>query len=225
MIKLKGMPDSMLRCVISEDLGICDFAPSFEEMRKKGEGMLPGARVVLDFGARPLSEEAICGVFRDFIWPAKVQVAAWVTYDAATQNLLKRAGLPTGEPSASKRTDKRKKTLRLSRSLRSGQRVEHAGDVIVAGHVNDGAEVFALGNVTVLGRLYGLVHAGVDGDEDTVVIARSMEALQIRIGGRVGSLERGASWWGKPVIVKVEDGVVLIDFWPVSKFEEQGKKE
>lgn len=225
MIKLKGMSDSMLRCIISEDLRICDFTPSFEEVRKKGESVLPGARVVLDFGARPLSEETICRVLADFVWPAGVEVVAWVTYDAATQGLLKRVGLPTGEPSAPRRSGKHRKTLRLDRSLRSGQRVEHAGDVIVAGHVNDGAEVFALGNVTVLGRLHGLVHAGVEGDEAVVVVAHSMEALQVRIGGRVGSLERGASWWGRPVIVKVDDGSVLIDFWPASKFEEPGKKE
>ena len=223
MIKLKGMSDSMLRCIISEDLQVCDFAPSFEEVRRKGEGVLPGARVVLDFGARALSEETICRVLSDFVWPAKVEVKAWVTYDAETQNLLKRVGLPTGEPSASKKSSKGQKALRLDRSLRSGQRVEHAGDVIVVGHVNDGAEVFASGNVTVLGRLHGLVHAGVEGDETTAVVARSMEALQVRIGGRVGSLERGASWWGKPVIVKVDDGSVLIDFWPAVKVEEAGK--
>lgn len=225
MIKLKGMPDSMLRCIVSENLQVCDFAPSFEEIRKKGEIFLPGARVVLDFGARPLSMEAICRVMTDFIWPAKVDVAAWITYDAAAQELLKQVGLPTGEPSSPKKDDECRATLKLDRSLRSGQRVEHSGDVIVAGHINDGAEVFASGNVTVLGRLHGLVHAGVTGDETAVVVARSMEALQVRIGGLVGSLARGASWWGKSVIVKVDDGSVLIDFWPPAKAEESEKPD
>lgn len=226
VIKLKGMPDSMLRCIVSENLQLCDFAPSFEEIRKKGEGFLPGARVVLDFGARVLSKEAICRVMTDFIWPANVEVAAWITYDVSTQELLKQVGLPIGEPSPFPKNDaKYQKALKLDRSLRSGQRVEHPGDIIVAGHVNDGAEVFASGNVTVLGRLHGLVHAGVMGDETAAVVARSMEARQVRIAGLVGSLERNASWWGKPVIVKVDEGSVLIDFWPLTKAEETEKTD
>jgi septum site-determining protein MinC len=110
-------------------------------------------------------------------------------------------------------------SLVLERSLRSGQRVEHRGDVVIDGHVNDGAEVLSAGNIVILGRLKGLVHAGCEGDEDTIVIARSMEALQVRIGGRIGSLDRGAQWWGKMVTVRVDDGSVLIDYWPALKNE------
>jgi septum formation inhibitor MinC len=70
-----------------------------------------------------------------------------------------------------------------------------------------------------LGRLSGLVHAGYEGDENTVVVARWMEALQVRIGGRIGSLERDAEWWGKHVIVSVDvnEGKVLIELWPAAK--------
>jgi septum site-determining protein MinC len=69
----------------------------------------------------------------------------------------------------------------------------------------------------VLGRLNGLVHAGCDGDETASVVARSMEALQVRIGTRIGSLDRDASWWGKMVTVRVNEGSVLIDYWPTIK--------
>lgn len=225
MIKLKGMPDSMLRCIISEDLLACDFASSFEEMRKRGEGVLPGARVVLDFGARALSEDQICRVMKEFVWPAKAEAVAWITYDAASQALLKRIGLPMVEPSLTQKNNSPRKGLRHDGSLRSGQRVEYPGDVIVVGHVNDGAEVVASGNVTVLGRLHGLVHAGAEGDESASVAARSMEALQVRVGSRVGSLDRDASWWGKPVIIKIDEGAVLIGFWPAVKAEEPSKAQ
>jgi septum site-determining protein MinC len=110
----------------------------------------------------------------------------------------------------------------LHRSLRSGQRVEHRGDVIITGHVNDGAEVLASGNVTVIGRLNGLVHAGYEGGDeapDAVVVSRCMEAKQVRIGSKIGSLGRDAEWWGKSVIVNVRDGAVLIEYWPFVKGE------
>jgi septum site-determining protein MinC len=214
------MSNSILRCVISEELTESDFPGAFGEIRDRGEEIFPGAKVVLDFGARSLSESVVTSLLSDFVWPSGISVAAWITYDAASQDILKRAGLPTSEP-ASSVPDRGSvsNSLVLHRSLRSGQRVEHRGDVIIAGHVNDAAEVLAAGSVTVLGRLSGVVHAGYEGDESTVVVARSMEALQVRIGGKIGSLDREAQWWGHPVIVGVREEKVLIEYWPVIKSE------
>ena len=218
MIKLKGMSDSVLRCLISEELRDSDISSCFDNLIKDGSQVLSGARVVMDFGARALSCEMVCRILEEFVWPSGMKVIAWITYDAASQELLKSAGLPVTEPTLTPIAQSQPcKTLFLNRSLRSGQRVEHHGDVIISGHINDGAEVIATGNVVVLGRLHGLIHAGVEGDEDTSVIANSMEALQVRIGSRVGSLERGATWWGKRVVVRVVDDSVLIDYWPAVK--------
>jgi septum site-determining protein MinC len=216
MIKLKGMSDSILRCIVPEDIPQSELMDAFGEIREKCGGILADARIVLDFGARALTEAHISRLLSDFVWPSGAAVAAWVTYDASSQVVLKRAGLCSSEPS---RDDGGGcSALLLHRSLRSGQRVEHRGDVIIAGHVNDGGEVLASGNVTVLGRLSGLVHAGYEGDEDTAVVARSMEALQVRVGSKIGSLDRDAKWWGRPVIVSVREDLVYIDFWPPVKF-------
>ena len=218
MIKIKGMPDSVLRCIVPEELQEGDFPSCFNELKKEGNHVLVGARVVMDFGARILSEELVCRILNELIWPSGMKVIAWITYDAISQELLKRAGLPVTEPTLTHGPKANAcSTLLLDRSLRSGQKVEHHGDVIISGHVNDGAEVAATGHVVVLGRLHGLVHAGVEGDENTSVIASSMEALQVRIGSRVGSLEKDATWWGKKVIIRVVDDSVLIDYWPALK--------
>jgi septum site-determining protein MinC len=217
VIKLKGMTDSIVRCIIPEDMPSADFKSEFDDVKEKGGAILEGAKIVLDFGARILSERTIASLLSDFVWPSGASVAAWITYDASSQEILKRAGFQTSEPSPG--DGGICSALVLHRSLRSGQRVEHRGDVIIAGHVNDGAEVIASGNITILGRLNGLVHAGYEGDENTAVVARSMEALQVRVGGRIGSLGRDAEWWGRHVIVSVRDGTVLIEFWPVIKGE------
>jgi septum site-determining protein MinC len=218
------MSDSMLRCVVPEELPSSEITASFGSIMEKGGVILPGAKVVLDFGARVLSEKTICSILSEFVWPSGVSVAAWITYDASSQEILKRAGLVTSEPTSEPGAGI-SSALVLHRSLRSGQRVEHRGDVIIAGHVNDGAEVLASGNITILGRLNGLVHAGYEGDENTTVVSRSMEALQVRIGGKIGSLDRDAEWWGKHVIVSVRDGVVLIEYWPTIKGELVVKEE
>ena len=220
MIKLKGMSDSMVRCIIPEDLPAADFKPEFDKVREQGGSILDGTRIVLDFGARAISEATVPELLTEFVWPSGASVAAWITYDAASQELLKRAGLCTSEPAPSEGGPRG--ALVLHRSLRSGQRVEYRGDVIITGHVNDGAEILASGNVTVLGRLNGLVHAGYEDegeDPDAVVVSRCMEALQVRIGSKIGSLGRGAECWGKHVIVSVKDGTVLIEYWPFVKGE------
>jgi septum site-determining protein MinC len=220
VIKLKGMSGSIVRCIIPEDLPSGDFKSEFRKVMETGGSILNGARIVLDFGARAISEATVTALLPEFIWPSGASVDAWITYDAASQELLKRAGLRTSEPAPSEGGPCG--ALVLHRSLRSGQRVEHRGDVIITGHVNDGAEVLASGNITVLGRLNGLLHAGCEGgdeDPDSVVVSRCMEALQVRIGSKIGSLGRDAEWWGKRVIVSVRDGAVLIEYWPFVKGE------
>ncbi|MDR3165302.1 MAG: septum site-determining protein MinC [Synergistaceae bacterium] len=220
MIKLKGMPGSIVRCIIPEDMPAADFKSEFDKVRKHGGPILNGARIVLDFGARAISEATVPALIEEFVWPSGASVAAWITYDAVSQKLLKRAGLYTSEPAPAEESPCG--TLVLHQSLRSGQRVEHRGDVIITGHVNDGAEVLASGNITILGRLNGLVHAGCEGkgdNTDAIVVARCMEALQVRIGSKIGSLGRDAEWWGRRVIVSVRDGGVLIEYWPLVKGE------
>lgn len=222
MIKLKGMHDSMIRCMIPEDAAEDALKAEFERIVAGGKNLLPGSRLVLDFGARALSEKLISQVMTDLIWPSGMSAAAWITLDAKSQDLMKRVGLPTVEPIPTVKSgakDALAPSLMLSRTLRSGQRVEHPGDVIICGHVNDGAEIFASGSVTVLGRLRGLVHAGSGGRDSATIAARAMEAVQIRIGSKIGSMDKSASWWGKMVIAKIEDGGVLIDYWPTVRSE------
>lgn len=222
MIKLKGMHDSMVRCIIPEDLEAGEIASSFMDLLSKGQTLLPGCKVVLDFGARPLTKEIVGAIVSDFVWASGIEVAAWITYDAESSDALKKVGFQTVEPVPAPREGQEapaRPGLILYRSFRSGQKVEHRGDVIIVGHVNDGAEIFATGNVTVLGRLAGLVHAGCDGDENATVAARSMETVQVRIGSKIGAWDRNALWWGKMVIAKVDEGSVLIDYWPVIKGE------
>ena len=74
-------------------------------------------------------------------------------------------------------------------SLRSGQRIEFEGSIVIIGDVNAGAEVIAGENIIVLGTLRGLAHAGAKGNKDAVIEASDIEAVQIRIANIVKELE------------------------------------
>ena len=75
-------------------------------------------------------------------------------------------------------------------SLRSGQRLEFEGSLVIIGDVNAGAEVIAGENIVVLGNLRGLAHAGAKGNKDAVIEAVEIEALQVRIADIVKEIEK-----------------------------------
>ncbi|MBR1735941.1 MAG: septum site-determining protein MinC, partial [Firmicutes bacterium] len=66
-------------------------------------------------------------------------------------------------------------------SLRSGQAIEFNGSVIVIGDVNPGSKIKAAGNIIVLGKLKGVVHAGCNGSKDCFVSALYMNPTQLII--------------------------------------------
>jgi septum site-determining protein MinC len=102
--------------------------------------------------------------------------------------------------------------LVIEKHLRSGQRIEHNGDVLVLGNVNKDAQIVATGNIIVMGTLRGIAVAGALGDESAVVVALRMEPQQIRIGRRIAiSNEEERVSPGYPEIAKVEDGAIILE--------------
>lgn len=68
-------------------------------------------------------------------------------------------------------------------TIRSGQELKYPTNIVIIGDVNPGAEVTAAGDIIVLGRLRGVVHAGAGGRERAQVIALKFCPTQLRIAG------------------------------------------
>lgn len=75
-------------------------------------------------------------------------------------------------------------------SLRSGQKVEFEGSLVILGDVNAGAEILAADNIVVLGILRGMAHAGAKGNKEAIIAAASIESPQIRIANIVKEIEK-----------------------------------
>lgn len=75
-------------------------------------------------------------------------------------------------------------------SLRSGQKIEFEGSLVILGDVNAGAEVLAGENIVVLGILRGMAHAGAQGNKEAIIAAASIESPQIRIANIVKEIEK-----------------------------------
>ncbi|MER2118642.1 MAG: septum site-determining protein MinC [Solibacillus sp.] len=69
--------------------------------------------------------------------------------------------------------------------VRSGQTIRVTGDILVLGDVNPNGRIEAGGNVHIAGKLKGIVHAGMGGNEQAIVSASHFEPTHILIGNYV----------------------------------------
>jgi septum site-determining protein MinC len=65
--------------------------------------------------------------------------------------------------------------------VRSGQTIEHDGDLLLAGDLNPGGTILCSGDIYVMGALRGVAHAGVNGRTDVIIAASLMRPTQLRI--------------------------------------------
>ncbi len=100
-------------------------------------------------------------------------------------------------------------TMLVRRTLRSGQRVQFSGNVVVMGDVNAGAEIEAGGDVIVLGSLRGKVHAGAGGKLEATVYALNQSG-QVRIAQH-GTASNGHKSFNanSAVVSRLHDGSVI----------------
>ena len=73
------------------------------------------------------------------------------------------------------------KTKFVRKTIRSGQSINYPGNIVIVGDVNPGAEIYAAGNIIVLGTLKGVVHAGTNGNEKAIIAAFKLEPQILQI--------------------------------------------
>ena len=92
-------------------------------------------------------------------------------------------------------------------SLRSGQKEEYPGSIVICGDVNPGAEIVAGGNIMVLGALRGVAHAGATGNKMAIISANYIDVTQIRIANLVREVGERMD---KCPICKIENNEIII---------------
>lgn len=96
-------------------------------------------------------------------------------------------------------------------SLRSGMCIEHKGSVVVIGDVNPGAEIRADGNIIVLGKLKGVVHAGRRGDKSAFVAALHLRPKQLILTDIITSFSVNSQKDPLPEYAYIKDGMIYVD--------------
>lgn len=223
MIQLKGRQAGALKCIVPDDMSERQMFDGFSSLLSSGSNLLKGSRIIIDLQQRRFSPALVTKIWKNFIEPSGCSIAYWIVEDGDSRVALDRMGFKTSaEDTAPQGLPSKQQNHQADvvpafvyfGTLRGGQNISHNGDVIVIGNVNQGAEVTAGGDVVIIGRLNGLVHAGCDGSDEMVIITRSLEAGQIRIGTKVGIIDRNSPFWGRDVSIKIANGEVQVLHWP-----------
>ncbi len=179
-----------------------------------------GARLALDVASQVLRVNEMVEL-RDALSERGISLWAILSESPTTENTAQLLGLatriskPRPEESRQFSVDNlgEETAMFLTRTLRSGTRIEFAGHVVVMGDVNPGAEIIADGNVIIWGRLRGLVHAGVKGNRSAVICALDLSPTQLRIADEVSALLKPQEH-PRPEIARInEDGKLQAEFW------------
>lgn len=183
-----------------------------DQLQRRAGAFFTGAPVTLEMPGAAIDFD-LAGRLAAAISDAGMHVSA-VSAGGAT------AAAPTGarkmdEPTAAppdSETGGLMAALIVERTLRGGQRLEHAGDVIVIGDVNPGAELVAGGSVIVWGRLRGTVEAG-GGRRGAVVCALDLAPSQLVIGTAIARAPDDPSRHPAPEIAREVDGRIEVEDW------------
>ena len=233
-IVLKGAKYG-IRIHISEDARDIQIIKDIRELPAQSFLLATGDGVIVDLQSRKCSGSLISKLFKELVWNKNLNILSWSSSHQETLDKLKAAKFPVGEycPAPEKQPEEEPEKqpeeepeeminqrneyvlppLIIRRSLRSGEKIEHDGDVTVFGHVNNGAEIIASGSILIFGKLKGLAHAGVNvrGGSEAYIFAHSFEPQQIRLGNLMNSkIGSQMPWWGKSVFIFLEKSSLII---------------
>lgn len=110
------------------------------------------------------------------------------------------------------------RTKFIRSTVRSGQKVDYPGNIVIIGDVNPGAEVRAGGNIIVLGCLRGFASAGVGGNEDAIIGAFVLVPEILKIADVVTRAPENESKPDFPEIAKIKEGTIIVEPYLPNKY-------
>lgn len=113
----------------------------------------------------------------------------------------------------SKQNNRTNDTKFIETTLRSGNEIISDGHIVVLGDVNPGAILKAKGNILVMGKLRGIAHAGIDGNNNAFIAANSLMPNQIRISDIISRAPDNAKDVERitPEKAFISDGRIIIE--------------
>jgi len=217
IVQIKGIRDGILATFTD--------APWEEQCRalitqiRERAAFFQGARLAMDVGNQPLKVNDLVDL-RDWLSEKNITLWAVISDSPTTEQTSQLLGLATRISKPRPEETRHvldgvasNTALFVSKTIRSGTRIEYPGTVVVFGDVNPGAEIVAEGNVIVWGRVRGVIHAGAKGDRSAFICALDLSANQLRIAEQSSAMLKPQKD-PKPEIATINDeGKLQSELW------------
>lgn len=157
--------------ILNPEIPFEELKDNLLEKLKKSEKMLEGHEAIIEFKGRELTETE------------EIELLKIIDKTIDMNILFVTDGIELGEKrleEASNLINDSKTKFHLG-TLRSGEILEYAGNIVILGDVNPGAIVKAEGNIVVLGSLNGIAHVGIKGNNETFIVSSNMNPFQLKI--------------------------------------------
>lgn len=248
---IKGVRGGLL-LLLDDAIAWPDLLAELEQRVQANAPFFSGAKITANLGKRSLDQDELA-TLRDALIGHQMTLETIVSADEDTRHAATLLNLKSRAPSfaggvtgklAGRRKDEPNDeattgpteeivsteggALFVRRTIRSGQRLRHNGDICIVGDVNAGAEIVADGDVVVWGSLRGSVHAGASGNDKAIVCALILAPIIVRIAeaaGRSPSPEPHRNrvrilGWGRPQaeratpeVARMVDGNIVVERW------------
>ncbi|UOF90154.1 septum site-determining protein MinC [Fodinisporobacter ferrooxydans] len=163
-VTIKGVRDGLL-FLLQENVAFEDILQDLENKLKGSHQKLlvgPIVHVWIVIGKRVLTEEQEQQIRNCFSSHGNLIIQKFVTEEETKESAHSTPLVYKG-------------------TVRSGQILQHEGDIIIIGDVNYGGEVAATGDIFVMGTLRGTAHAGIKGNRKAIIAAVYFRPTQLRI--------------------------------------------
>lgn len=204
----KGIQNGML-IILDSEISFEELKTSLDKKVIQAKDFFEGANISITFKGRDLSENEELELLEVISKKSGLEISF-----VNSEKILNNEPVPSKEKSILEPpilTAKNNITYYHKGSLRSGQRIDFAGSVIIIGDVNPGAQILAEGNIIVLGKLKGSVHAACKGAEDCFISALHMDPIQLIIKDVITFFPEDLEKERGPEFAYVKDGQIFVE--------------
>ncbi len=212
-VRIRGTKDGLI-ITLGDGTWEAVLAELEEHLSRKPD-FFRGGRVAVAVGERHLQAEPLHALGDLLHRYGMTLWAVWSTSEV-TQRTAADLGLETGLGTLLPATEVGPRAAERATivfgPIRSGQRIQDEGSLVVIGDVHPGAEVVCGGYLIVWGRLQGVAHAGAHGRTDVFIAALVFAPTQVRIGPLVAQ-GNPLDLPETPEIARVEGSRIVVEPW------------
>ncbi len=210
-VVFKGTKEGLF-VVLKEDMDIQSIKDNLEKKVKPSKKFFEGARIV-DFRGKSLTRaeyDELKNIMQQEYGMMVVGEYVELSCDTSFEREETRESSSYEKlPYENVSTDE---ALFVRATVRSGQLIDYAGNIVIIGDVNPGAYIKATGSIVVMGTIRGVAHAGSKGDYSSFVAAYNLQPTQLRIGDIITRSPDGtASRLSVPEMALVRKGAIIVE--------------